>query len=1278
VTSQPEDKQALAALLPDLVGRWLADQVSHASPDDQPDDRRDGGDQPDDEQAMRTWYRSIEGTVVSADISGFTRFAESLADAGPRLAAETLNRTINRCFAPMIDEIIGRGGDVLKFGGDALFAFFDGRDHAPQAAATAHALQRLLATGVVVEPSLTMTVGVATGPVQIVLAGTSRRELVVFGPTVDTCLTLESQAEPGEVLVSPATAKHLPAQWVRAEGEVQILVGPADHVPPPPPHELSAPNAARSGLDWARLLGPELASAVEAYIGTAGELRMVTVAFVELPTERLPPRTIFDTVTGADETFRRYGVSLLSTDVSTGGVKLFVVAGAPTAGENDEDAMLGALDDLVHQSGAPPMRAGVNRGVVYVGFLGSNRCRTLTAMGDPTNLAARLLQKAQPSEIAVADTVLDHARAAYPTTPRQPVLVKGRLAPVVFSSLDGPARQTRSPRMEPKVQGRREELSQLLSAVDQAREGRGSALKLVGAAGLGARRLLSEAAAELPSGVLTLAIDGGLGSVRPFAAVRPVLRGLSGLEGRSDDVESLRRWVSRLRPQVEPLLPLLAPAFGVSIPTNTTVQAIDPEFRELQANQAILDLLTASLPVSTVFLVPHAHRLDQASAQLCRAIADHCADRPWCLLASSRPGSDVLPDVPELRLAPLSQTDIAALLADVGDLAANRVQELAEVAGGNPRFALELIRAHDAGEPLDRLDLSSIEALITSRIDRLGHRPRVMVRSLAVAGRRFTKELAGRLLEAASLAEPHELADLLDRLAPEAGLIHRDRNEPDWYLFSSGAAHRVAHEGLSIRRRRELHGWVAQVLEEQGGDVAELALHHGEAGNRERCFDLSRAAAARAVDLGLMSDAAGHLQRAIDMADQGPPALVAAQELDGVLLSLFEAAFAARRYHQAIEVGNRLLERLPDTTKRTRLLLQLCSIKADLDGSFAEQAERLDREVERLEVDRSADRAWLAGAVAGFRYRLGQLDEALSSAKQAIVEADRSGSATPKPRALLIRHAVESHRADPAAAATGQELLEVAGELNDHRTLISAHNNIGFDYQEVGRWDDAGHHYGQAIELARQTGDADRGSPPAINLAVLLLERGRWDDARQALDELRRVTAATGNRLDAAQVRRELGRLEIYVGRAQEGRRLLTDVRAFYKQAGLPEESYEVALLSLAADLADGLSQQVLDGARELPQLEDLSASLLGRRELLIGYATLQQARAEDALTWFEEAEKMTDGIFPYGQARALVGRAAAERVAGRVRTSTNTRAQAQSILDRLGVTDLPFVPLPQ
>ena len=79
---------------------------------------------------LRSWpadvaHRDVEGTLVSADLSGFTRLSERLAALG-REGAEELTTLLNGCFTRMIAEIERFGGDVLKFGGDALLILYQG------------------------------------------------------------------------------------------------------------------------------------------------------------------------------------------------------------------------------------------------------------------------------------------------------------------------------------------------------------------------------------------------------------------------------------------------------------------------------------------------------------------------------------------------------------------------------------------------------------------------------------------------------------------------------------------------------------------------------------------------------------------------------------------------------------------------------------------------------------------------------------------------------------------------------------------------------------------------------------------------------------------------------------------------------------------------------------------------------------------------------------------------------------------------------------------------
>ena len=61
--------------------------------------------------------------VLFADVSGFTPLTEALAQKGSE-GPEELTRLLNRYFSWMIAFIEVQGGEVVKFGGDALIAVF--------------------------------------------------------------------------------------------------------------------------------------------------------------------------------------------------------------------------------------------------------------------------------------------------------------------------------------------------------------------------------------------------------------------------------------------------------------------------------------------------------------------------------------------------------------------------------------------------------------------------------------------------------------------------------------------------------------------------------------------------------------------------------------------------------------------------------------------------------------------------------------------------------------------------------------------------------------------------------------------------------------------------------------------------------------------------------------------------------------------------------------------------------------------------------------------------
>ena len=84
-----------------------------------------------------------QGTLLFADVSGFTKLSEKLAELG-KAGAEELTAILNDTFRSLLEIAVEDGGDLLKFGGDALLLLFNGPDHAARACRAAHRMRAAL------------------------------------------------------------------------------------------------------------------------------------------------------------------------------------------------------------------------------------------------------------------------------------------------------------------------------------------------------------------------------------------------------------------------------------------------------------------------------------------------------------------------------------------------------------------------------------------------------------------------------------------------------------------------------------------------------------------------------------------------------------------------------------------------------------------------------------------------------------------------------------------------------------------------------------------------------------------------------------------------------------------------------------------------------------------------------------------------------------------------------------------------------------------------------
>ena len=425
-------------------------------------------------------WRELDGTLVSVDLSGFTALAERLQAKG-RAGAEELVLAISGVFEGLIGIANRRGGDVLKFRGDALLILFSEDAHAERACRAASEMQWFIEqTGETMssvgEVKLRMSTGIYTGTCHFFLVESSHRELMVAGPAATATIQLEDEAEAGEVLVSPATAAAVGPEWLAGErgGAALLVLDREPDAAAPPIAEDSDRQDAPADLE------PFVPVALRAHLRLeAGEAehRQVTAAFlkftgVEALLAQGGPAALSESL-GAlaalvGNATADLGVTWLESDIDVDGGKIYLAAGAPLSTGADEERMLRALRAVLDSDSALTLRAGVHRGPVFAGDIGASDRRSYAVMGDTVNLAARLTARAEPGQILATAEVLERSQTRFETQP-QPFLVKGKERAVTAYSVGevtGVAEEERA--QELPIVGRESELADLAAAVDSS------------------------------------------------------------------------------------------------------------------------------------------------------------------------------------------------------------------------------------------------------------------------------------------------------------------------------------------------------------------------------------------------------------------------------------------------------------------------------------------------------------------------------------------------------------------------------------------------------------------------------------------------------------------------------------------------------------------------------------------------------------------------------------------------------------------------------------------
>ena len=542
------------------------------------------------------------------------------------------------------------------------------------------------------------------------------------------------------------------------------------------------------------------------------------------------------------------------------------------------------------------IRIGLNSGHVIVGSIGNDLRMDYTAVGDTTNLAARVQQITKPGQVWVSEKTHNIIRDYFHDELVEETPLKGKAQPQriyhVISERPGVTTRFQAGIMRgiTDLVGRRPEMETLTGALKRIRKGEGQVVDVVGEAGAGKSRLAYEFQKMFEDEVIFLTGNCvQYGRNINFLPVIDIVKGAFHIEERMTEEEAGHRIEETANGDLAQMIPFYRSLLSLKV-DDPKFKALEPEGRKFgtfEAVKALLISLSKQKPV--VVFLEDVHWIDKISEALFTYFARCIIDQPILVIAAYRSeGSPTWAQgahYQRLGLETLSSKSSVKLIRNmlhVPTLEPELEEKIVEKAGGNPFFVEEIVRELlDRGDlvksddqyvckvPVDQCEIpNTVHGVLAARMDRLSEDLKRTMQVASVIGRDFAFRLLKRIME---LGE--ELRSQMTNLVGLEILYEKALYPELEYIFKDALTQEVAYESLLKQRRREIHGRIAQAIEELYADRLEnhyesLAHHYELSGNAGKAVKYLILSGEKSNRIGAAQAAFGFLKKALEISEE--------------------------------------------------------------------------------------------------------------------------------------------------------------------------------------------------------------------------------------------------------------------------------------------------------------------------------------------------------------------------------------------------------------------------